>query len=76
MNTKQIDKLMHYLLVLSGILILAGAFFRLQHYPNGLLLLYIGFISNFLLSSIEIDRLKRRNKLLENSDSPSKKESL
>lgn len=59
MNKKQLDKLMHILLVISAILIALGAIFKLQHYPYGNTILWTGFWSNFVLSSIEISRLKK-----------------
>lgn len=65
MNNKQIEKLMSVLLVIAGSLILIGAIFSLQHWPNGRLILWIGFMSNFILSSFEINRLKRIVKTIE-----------
>jgi hypothetical protein len=59
MNTKQIDKLMNVLLGISGGLILTGIIFRLQHWPNGNLILWTGFIANIVLSNFEISRLKK-----------------
>ena len=58
MTRNQIDKLMNFLIALSSLLILVGAFFMLLHYQNGHHILYVGFISNFILSSYEIIRLK------------------
>lgn len=60
MNTKQTEKLMSVLLGISGALILLGAIFRLQHWPNGYLIMWIGFMSSFVFSSFEINRLKKR----------------
>ena len=59
MKTENINKVMSTLLAISGAAILVGAFFKLQHYPNGDLILWAGFWSNFVLSSIEINRLKK-----------------
>lgn len=59
MNRKQTDKLMHVLLVISGILILLGAFFKLEHWLYGDLLLWTGIWSNIVLSGFEINRLKK-----------------
>lgn len=56
---------MNALLIVSSILIVIGAFFRLEHYPFGNLILWIGFISSLILSSVEIPRLKRIIKELE-----------
>jgi hypothetical protein len=66
MTNKQIEKLMSVLLVISAFLILIGAFFKLLHYPNGNLILWIGFVASFVLSSFEISRLKKIIKKLEN----------
>lgn len=60
MNTKQTENLMSVLLGISGALILVGAIFRLQHWPNGYLIMWIGFMSSFVFSSFEINRLKKR----------------
>lgn len=60
MNTKQTENLMSLLLGISGALILVGAIFRLQHWPNGYLIMWIGFMSSFVFSSFEINRLKKR----------------
>ncbi|MFY9152180.1 MAG: hypothetical protein WAO52_09210 [Prolixibacteraceae bacterium] len=70
MNTKQTEKLMSVLLGISGALILLGAIFRLQHWPNGYLLMWIGFMSSFIFSSFEINRLKNIIKLLEKQNPP------
>jgi len=59
MNAKQVEKLMSVLLGIAGSLILIGAIFRLQHWPNGYLIMWIGFMSSFILSSFEINRLKK-----------------
>lgn len=65
MNKKQTDKLMNVLLGLAAFAVLLGAMFKLQHYPNGNQILYIGFMASFILSGIEIYRLKRIIKVLE-----------
>lgn len=65
MNNKQIEKVMSVLLVLATTLILLGAFFKIQHWPYGNTMLWIGFLSNFILSSIEINRLRKIVKSLE-----------
>lgn len=46
-------------------MVLIGAFFRLQHYPNGLVILLIGFILGSLTSSFDTFRLKKKIKSLE-----------
>lgn len=65
MGKSQADKLIDVLITISTFLILLGAFFRLQHYPFGDLFLWIGFVTNLILSSFEIDRLKKIIMVLE-----------
>ena len=65
MNRKQLDRLMSLLIGISSFLILLGAFFQLQRYPHGNLILWIGIMSSLILSGIEIDRLKRIIKIME-----------
>ena len=65
MSEKNLNKLMNSLLGLSAMAILVGAFFKLQHYPSGDLLVKYGFTAQFLFSSIEISRLKKIIKKLE-----------
>ena len=69
MNDKQIEKLMKVLIGISAFLILAGALFKLEHYANGDLLLYIGIISSLLFGNIEIYRLRKIVKKLEDQNS-------
>lgn len=59
MKTDHLNRVMNTLLAISSAAILVGAFFKLQHYPNGDLILWCGFFSNFILSSFEITRLKK-----------------
>ena len=59
MKNEQINKVMNSLLGVSSLAILVGALFKLQHYPSGDLILWIGILSNFILSSFEISRLKK-----------------
>lgn len=68
MNNKQTENLMKVLLGISALLILAGALFKLEHYPHGNLMLWIGFISSFALSSFEIYRLRKIIKKLEKNN--------
>ena len=65
MNNKHIEKLMSALLGISAALIIFGALFKIMHWPYGDLMLRIGFLSSFILSSYEINRLKRILKVLE-----------
>jgi undecaprenyl pyrophosphate phosphatase UppP len=59
MNKQQIDKLMNVLLGISAFLIMLGALLKLQHIQYGNLILWIGFITSFILSNFEISRLKK-----------------
>jgi len=65
MNDKTVDRLISILYGVSVTAILLGAFFRLQHYPYGNQLIWGGFIAQFIFSSIEISRLKKTIKKLE-----------
>jgi hypothetical protein len=65
MNNKKIEKFMSMLLGFSSSLTVIGAIFRLQHWQYGYQILWIGFISFFILSSYEIKRLKKIIKLQE-----------
>jgi hypothetical protein len=65
MTKKQTDKLMNFLLGTAAFAILLGAIFKLQHYPSGNKILYIGFMASFILSGIEVSRLKKIIKVLE-----------
>ncbi len=64
MNKNHIEKLMNALLGISAFLILAGSLFKLQHYPYGNLIFWIGILTSLGLSYIEISRLKRIIKIL------------
>lgn len=59
MENKQFEKLMNILYSVSAMLVLMGAFFKLQHYPIGNLLLWIGVAAGFIISRIEVNRLKK-----------------
>lgn len=56
MSERNLNKLMNALLIASSLAIFAGALAKIQHYPYGNLLLWYGFISQFVFSSIEISR--------------------
>ena len=74
MKIEKMNKIMNTLLGVSSLAILVGALFKLQHYPNGDLILWIGILSNFILSSFEISRLKKiivKSKPLVTVDEPS-----
>lgn len=51
MNKQQIDKLMNVLLGISAFLIMLGALLKLQHIQNGNVIIWIGFITSFILSN-------------------------
>jgi hypothetical protein len=65
MKRETLNKIMNSLLGLSATAILIGAFFKLQHYPYGDSLVIFGLLAQFLFSSIEISRLKKTIKKLE-----------
>jgi uncharacterized membrane protein len=66
MNDKSIDRLINILCSLSAIVILLGAFFKLQHYPYGKGMVELGFMAYLVFSSILVGRLKKTIKKLEN----------
>ena len=72
MKRETLNKLMDVLISTSAILILIGVVFRVQHWANGNEILWVGFISQMLLSTFEIGRLKKIIKNLE-SGNPTKK---
>lgn len=65
MNDKQMNTLIKTCYGISAILVLIGAFFRLQHYPNGFIILLIGFMLGTATSIIDTFRLKKKIKKLE-----------
>ena len=65
MKRETVNKLMDILIGASGILILLGVVSRIQHWANGNEILWIGFISQMLISTVEIARLKKIIKNLE-----------
>lgn len=65
MNNKTTDRIISILYSLSATAILLGAFFKIQHYPNGNLLLCGGFIIGTMVSIFDTLRLKKINKTLE-----------
>ena len=69
MKNKQTEKLMTILFSVSSILIISGAFLKIMHYPNGNLVLWIGFMSGIVTSSFEISRLKKIIRLYEKDNS-------
>ena len=69
MKNKQTEKLMTIFFSVSSILIISGAFLKIMHYPNGNLVLWIGFMSGIVISSFEIRRLKKIIRLYEKDNS-------
>lgn len=65
MNRNKIDRVINILYVIAAITVLLGAFFRLQHYPYGYLLLFGGFILGAIASNIHVNSLKKIIKNLE-----------
>lgn len=55
-----INNVLKYFLLISALAVLIGAFFKLQHYPYGSTILWAGLWINFILSGIEINRLKKK----------------
>lgn len=65
MKRETLNKLMDILVGTSAALILIGSLFKLQHWAHGNQIMWIGFISFILLSTLEIGRLKKTIKKLE-----------
>jgi hypothetical protein len=65
MRNEQVEKLMSVLLGISAALIIIGALLKIMHWTNGDLMIWIGFMSSLILSSFEINRLKKIIKDLE-----------
>lgn len=69
MDRKQIDRIMSVLLTTSVLLIFAGTICKVQHWPYGDIIQRAGFVFSFILGGIEIKRLKRVIRGLEESTS-------
>ena len=65
MNDKQTNSLIRLLYNVSAILVLVGAFFRIQHDPYGALIVLIGFLLGTFTSVFDNFRLKKKIKQLE-----------
>ena len=65
MTDKQVTKVIGILYSIGAVMVLVGAFFRLQHYPNGLSILFVGFMLGAVSSAFDISRLKKKIKRLE-----------
>ena len=73
MKRETVNKLMDISISASAIIILIGVVLRVQHYPYGNEILWIGFISQMLLSTFEISRLKKIIKNIETGKPMKKK---
>ncbi|MDX8339126.1 hypothetical protein SLH46_08050 [Draconibacterium sp. IB214405] len=69
MNTKQTENqvttVIGIIYAIAALMVLTGAFFRLQHYPNGISILLFGFMLGAIISSVDTVRLKKKIKRLE-----------
>ncbi|KJF45572.1 GldL-related protein [Draconibacterium sediminis] len=65
MTDKQVTKVIGFIYSIGAVMVLVGAFFRLQHYPYGLSLLFLGFMFGAVSSAFDISRLKKKIKRLE-----------
>ncbi|GET26142.1 hypothetical protein [Prolixibacter sp. NT017] len=65
MRNKRTETLLNILYNTSWFLVLAGALFKLQHWPYGTSLLWFGFIFGSIISSIQNMQLKKRIRELE-----------
>lgn len=65
MTAKQVNSIIGIFYAVAAILVLAGAFFRIQHYPNGLSVLIFGFMLGAVTGSFDNYRLKQKIKRLE-----------
>lgn len=65
MTDQHINTMIKIFYGISAILVLIGAFFKLQHYPNGLSILLIGFTLGSATSSYNTFRQKKKIKSLE-----------
>lgn len=68
MDSVLMNKVMKYLLIISGMAVFVGAMFQIQHYPKGELILMSGLLSNFIISSFEISRQRKIIEQLKNSE--------
>ena len=64
MNNKRIETTMNVLYSTAALLVLAGALFKLQHWPYGTSLFWFGFIFGTIVSSYDNKRLKKTIKKL------------
>jgi hypothetical protein len=69
MNKKMTDKLMNFLIGISALVAVIGAYLKISHYPNGEFILGLGFILSIFFSMVEINRLKKIIKKYEKEES-------
>ncbi len=65
MNEKKIDRSINILYTLCAIAVLLGSIFKLQHYPHGSQILFIGFVGGTLVGYLDNMRLRKKIKRLE-----------
>ncbi len=65
MTDKQVNTTYRIIYVIAAIMVIIGAFFRLQHYPNGPSISMTGFILGMVTIIFDRIRLKRKNENLE-----------
>jgi hypothetical protein len=65
MNEKSIDRIFDIVYTLCAIVVLLGAFLKLQHYPHGSQMLWTGLIVGTLVSYVDNMRLRQKIKKLE-----------
>lgn len=65
MKETQVNTLLKIIYMLSSVMVLLGAFFKLQHYPHGMTFLLLGFLMGAVCSFYDVGRLKKKNKQLE-----------
>lgn len=65
MNKKTTEKFINILYTTCAVAVLIGAFFKLQHYPYGSQLVWIGIVVGTVVSIYDTLRLKKTIKILE-----------
>lgn len=65
MTDKHVNTVIGIIYTMAAVLVLIGAFFTIQHYPNGISILVIGFMLGSTISAVETSRLKKKIKRLE-----------
>ena len=53
MKYKQVNTTIGILYIVAAVMVITGAFLKIQHHPNGLLFLLAGFIAGSLISSFD-----------------------